>query len=235
MPRWAAELPAVEVSYSVGQDVWATPPQPDTEIALVEIFSVEGVYGGHASLIDRRGQRVDGVPLALVHPSNSLRKVEQGELVLCYARKLPTALARVAEVSAGSEIEVNYDWSGKTKTAAIEHAEKPVTGIRPMAFVGFIKGGSRSRGLLVALSDDKAWVQTGSGKIEVRPRDELTELPLPELDRKVGDGVAAFSWATGYRPGVIRTVLEPGLRYRVALDDGSGETAYFFSSLIPSL
>jgi hypothetical protein len=234
MPKWAAELPDVVPSVSKGQAVWATAPQPDTDIAVTAIYSLEGVYDGRASLVDRRGQRVDGVPLALVHPAKSRRRLEEGELVLCYARTLPAALARVAEVSAGREIEVKYDYSGKTKTAAIEHAEKPHTGITPMAFVGFDIGGTLSRGLLVALSDDKGWVRSGSGKIEVRPRDQLTALPLPKPDWVVGAKVRAFSWTGGYRSGVVHAVLEPGLRYTVELDDGHGQAAYFFSSLIPS-
>jgi hypothetical protein len=141
-------------------------------------------------------------------------------------------LARVAKLSAGSEIEVLYDWAGTTKKQAIEHAQPPVAEIAPMAYVGFPKSGTTSLGLVLALSEDKGWVRNGSGHVEVVSRPNLMVLPLPADELRVGAAVRAFRWATGFVDGTVSEVVEPGLRYRVRFAGDKPLEDFFFTALI---
>ncbi|RLB61101.1 MAG: hypothetical protein DRI90_12140 [Deltaproteobacteria bacterium] len=233
-PEWAGRLPKTAPTVKPGARVWATVPQRGTEMASVGIYTVEGIYDGQLSLTDKMGQGVSGVPPAVVHLAGKTGKLAEGAIVLCYAFTLPGALARIAELEGGKEIQVRYDWAGITKKTAIYHAEPPREGVVPLAFVGFPKAGTTSRGLLIALSDTHGWVQTSSGHIEIHEGSALEALPLPQSTLKAGAAVRAYAWATGYRAGVITKELEPGLRYRVKLEGNMAERDYFFSSLIPS-
>jgi hypothetical protein len=159
-------------------------------------------------------------------------KLSEGDIVLCCGFTVSAMIGRVGKLSAGREIQVHYDWGGTTKGASIEHCEPPVAGIRPLAFVGFPKGGSTSRGLIVALDEKRAWIRTASGHVEIHPLGELETLPIPRADHKAGERVRAYSWATGFQPGVISEVVEPGLRYRVKLDGNKPSRDYFFSMLL---
>lgn len=226
---WMADLPESTPTAGPGERVWATVPGA-TAIPSVGIYTVEGVYDGLYSLTDRKGQRVDGVPPAVVHRA-SRDKVDSGELVLFHSPTTPAFLGRVAELVPGGEIEVQYDWAGKTRKTAVDHAQTPVTGIRPVAYVSFPKAGQISRGLVVALSDRRAWVRTASGHVESHPRAAIRSLPLPSANLEVGSRVRAFRWATGIQLGTVAEILEPKLRYRVNLDGNKPDEEYFFTSL----
>ena len=226
---WMADLPEGSPTAGPGERVWATVPGA-TRIPSVGIYTVEGVYDGLYSLTDRKGQRVDGVPPSVVHRA-SRDKVEAGAVVLFHSPTTPAFLGRVAELVPGGEIEVAYDWAGKTRKTAIDHAQTPVTGIRPLAYVSFPKAGQTSRGLVIALSDRRAWVRTASGHVEAHPRAAIRSLPLPSTSLKVGSRVRAFRWATGIQLGTVAEILEPDLRYRIDLDGNKPDEEYFFTSL----
>ena len=227
---WMKDLPDATPVAGPNERVWAI-VAGSTRIPEVGIFSVEGIYDGLYSLIDRKGQRVDGVPPAVVHRA-SRDKVDSGELVLFQSPTTPAFLGRVAELIPGGEIEVYYDWAGKTRKAAADYAQRPVTGIRPLAYVSFPKAGRSSRGLVIALSDRRAWVRTAAGLVESHPRAAIRSLPLPRQSLKVGSRVRAFRWATGFQLGTVVEIIEPGLRYRVNLDGDKPDEEYFFTSLL---
>lgn len=226
---WMVDLPPTPPTATAGERVWATVPGA-TRIPAVGIYTVEGVYDGLYSLTDRKGQRVDGVPPAVVHRA-SRDKIDSGDVVLFYSPTTPAFLGKVAELVPGGEIEVHYDWAGKTRKTAADHAQRPFTGIHPFAYVGFPKAGQTSRGLVVALSDRRAWVRTASGHVESHPRAAIRSLPLPATDLTVGTRVRAFRWATGIQLGTVAEILEPGLRYRVNLDGDKPDEEYFFAAL----
>jgi len=226
---WMKDLPDSPPVAGPGERVWATVPA-STSIPEIGIFTVEGIYDGLYSLKDRTGQRVDGVPPAVVHRA-SRDKVDTGEVVLFYTPTTPAFLGKVAKLVPGGEIEVLYDFSGKTRKTAVDHVQTPVTGIQPFAFVAFPKAGQISRGLVVALSDRRAFVRTASGHVESHPRAAIQSLPLPPSSLKVGARVRAFRWATGIQLGTVAEVLEPGLRYRLNLDGNKPDADYFFTSL----
>lgn len=233
-PAWVSTLPDVMPQLMAGQRVWAAPPLRGSDMVDIGVYTVEGIHDRRVSLTDRLGQRIDGVPGALVHAAIIGGKLNEGDIVLCYSFTLSAVLARVAKLKAGSEIEVHYDWAGTTKTSSIEHCQAPVEGIAPLAFVGFPKGGGMSRGLLIALGTDRGWVRTASGHVEAHSVKAFEKLPIPPGDRVVGQKVRAYSWATGFQSGVVSNVSEPGLRYRVKLEGDKPERDYFFTMLVDS-
>jgi len=229
--EWVAALPPTQGSARPGDKVWATLPR-DGVIPDVGVFTVDGIYDEMYSLTDAMSQRIDGVPPALVHPAAASGRLVEGMVVLFYTASTPGLLGRVSQLVPGGEINVSYDWGGTTRRAAVDHAQPPVTGVRPMAFVSYPKASSTSCGLLLALSETQGWVRTASGHVEVHPRPKLTALSVSRAT-KVGDRVRAYRWATGLRLGTVIEELEPGLRYSIKVDDTGAQHRYFFSSLFP--
>jgi hypothetical protein len=212
--------------------VWATIPRSGV-IPDVGVFRVEGIYDGLCSLTDGMGQRQDGVPAVLVHRAGSRGKLVEGAVVLFYTVSTPAMIGRVGKLVPGSAINVSYDWGGTTRQAAVDFAQPPIKGVRPMAFVSFPKAGRQSRGLLLALSEDRAWIRTASGHVEVISREHVNALVLSNKPLQLGAGVRAYRWAMGLRGGTVVEVVEPGLRYRVKLHDTGAIQRYFFSSIFP--
>jgi hypothetical protein len=232
-PRaWHLELPRAVPAANIRDRVWAAPPRYGSELTSAALYTVDGITPAGLSLVDRLGQRVDNVPAAVVHRVKPPVKLREGDVVLCYGPTLPAVLARVAEIKPGQEIRVRYDWAGSTRETNILHAEPPEIDIKPMAYVGFPKAGGVSRGLLIALSEQRGWVLTGSGHVEVHRRADLSQLPLLPADLAVGAKVQAYAWATGYLEGTVSEILEPRLRYRVTHPGNKPPRDYFFSALI---
>jgi hypothetical protein len=230
-PEWLTRLPEREATLPTGSRVWATVPRggmlPD-----VGVYTVDGALAGVYALVDKLGQRAEGVPAALVHPIGRSPKLKDGDLVLFHTFETPAMLGRVSKLVPGGDIRVSYDWGGVTKEASVDHAEAPRVGLGPMAVVAFPKAGMRSRGLSLAADGTQAWVRAASGHVEVHPLAQLSPLTLPPLDPKVGDEVEAFRWASGFRTGRVVEALEPGLRYRVQHEADRPPQDYFFSFLV---
>jgi hypothetical protein len=102
-----------------------------------------------------------------------------------------------------------------------------------MAFVSFPKSGRLSRGLLVALSPERAWVRSASGHVEVHPRPAIGALPIKADAPAIGARVRVFGWATGIRTGTVTGISEPHLRFAVKVDDTGAIQRYFFSTIFP--
>lgn len=197
----------------------------------VAIYKVSGIYDGMYSLTGRTGQRIDQVHARLVHPAPSIRRLVTNAIVLFYTPSTPGYLGRVSEVVGGEAIKIRYDAGGTTATTDADHVQRPVVGMKPMAYVGFPKAGHTSRGLLLATTDEHAWIRTASGHVEVHDSERVEALPLPPNELRVGQSVRAFRWATGYQPGVVKKIEEEGLRYVVERDPRR-TTTYFFSHLL---
>jgi hypothetical protein len=165
-----------------------------------------------------------------VHRTGKTGKLQSGDVVLFHAPTAPAMLGRVADLAPGREIRVKYDWAGATREAAVDHAEAPVEGIKPLAYVGFPKAGTRSMGLVVALADEQAWIRTASGHVELHEKKALEPLAFPREALKEGERVRAWRWALGFQDGVVANVVEPELRYRIK-HDGSEED-YFFATVV---
>jgi hypothetical protein len=231
-PAWVGQLPEAEARVRAGERVWASQPVPGSEMVDVAIYTVEGVHDGTVSLTDRSGQRVDGIHPALVHPAPSPAKLADGDVVLFYTPTAPAVFGRIVKLVGGEAIKVRYDRAGQSAETEAEHVTHPATGIAPMAYVGFPKAGTLSRGLVIAATDALVFVRTASGHVEVHRRSVVESLPLPPPDVMVGAPVRAYQWATGFESGVVASVLEPGLRYLVRFED-ERERSYFFSAVLP--
>jgi hypothetical protein len=227
VPSWMERLPDVAPAAKTGDLVWACVAGP-TSVPHLGVYTVEGVYDGLYSLKDRTGHRVDAVPPALVHATKKT-KIDSGDVVLFASPATPAFLGRVAELVPGGDIEVWYDWGGKTRKVSVEHVQRPVKGIRPLAYVAFPKASEPSRGLVVALDDRRVFVRTASGHVEEHPRPAIKSLPFPARKVGVGSRVRAFRWATGIQTGTVGAIIEPGLRYRVDLDGNKPSQEYFFT------
>lgn len=230
-PAWLGRLPAVPVPAKEGDRVWATTPVAGSEMAAVGIFTIDRIDGTKATIVDKIGQKTRGLPGGLVHALGTERRPKPGEVVLCYSWTSSAALGRAVR-SQGQGALVQLDWAGATKLVSVDHAEPPVRGIAPLAFVAFPKFGRKSKGLVVALTGDEAWIQTSSGHVEIHPRNVLEPLDLgPEVSP--GDRVAAYGWTSGFEIGTVRRTLEPGLRYLVEVGEEHVEQPYFFTDLVP--
>jgi hypothetical protein len=240
---------------------WAALPAVGQEMVEVAVITVESVGIRGATVVDKMGDKTKDVPLATVHPIKSVEAALQarqggelmrpGDVVLGYSWTTAAILGRVARVeSAGddsgkdednSEDEapmkagkttVFFDWAGATKEAQLDHIEPARQGVVPLAFVGFPRSRGMSKGLVIALSQKHAWLQTSSGHVERHERSTLTPLELDNRQLGVGDRVRAYSWVGGFESGKITNIVEPGLRYSVALGDRRPEELHFFDTLI---
>ena len=232
---WIDELPEAEPVATKGDRVWAAVSAlPEAEMAEVGVFQVEAVHDGRYSLIDRLGQRFDGVHAAVVHRVGEAKGLREGDVVLIYTKTTPGVIGRIADLVPGAEIRVRYDFGGTTREAVVDHAEPVRAGTGPLSFVSFPKSGGRSRGLVLAESADRVWVRTASGHVEIHPAKTIEALPIAREPLRPGARVRAFRWATGYRPATVVEATEPGLRYRLRLDGQSTPSDYFFATLVPA-
>jgi len=230
VPSWIRALPEIDVPVKEGEQAWASAPVAGSEMAVVGVYTVERVHDKRAVLLDKAGQKARAVPGALIHPLGVRGKLKAEDTALGYSWTSAVVLGRVTKIR-GDDVQLAYDWAGSTKTATMDHAEPPVRGIAPMAFVGYPKFERQSKGLLIAVSKDKGWVQTSSGHVEIHDRGELKSLDISAKALDVGDRVDGYSWTSGYEPGTVSRVLEPGLRYAVGLGP-SREQPYFFADLL---
>jgi hypothetical protein len=233
-PKWVTELPVSSVEAPAGSSVWATVPQPGSEMAALGVYRVENNMGPAVVLVDKAGQRVDGVPAALVHPTGDTRNLKEGTLALFYSWTTPGWLGRISHARGGEELRVQFDAAGTTKETAVDHAEPARKGIAPLAFVAYPKAGVTSMGQLVALDTTRAWLLTGSGHIEIHPRAVVEALELQPTSFKAGQHVRAYRWATGFERGTIKQVLEEGLRYEVDLGPSRPAATFFLTQVVAS-
>ena len=89
-------------------------------------------------------------------------------------------------------------------------------------------------GLGIAQDGERVWVLDESGRVSVVAVGAVAEFLGPRTLPEAGDRVRVLSWAKGDRSGVVETVLEPGLRFRIVLD-GGGEADQTDSVFITQL
>lgn len=232
MPAWYDGLLKVTPDVKPGAPAWATLPQAGGELAELAVVRVDAISDGFVSVIDKTGQRVDGVPGALVHATGDARGLRQGSAALFYTWTTPGWLGRVSRSVRGEELRVQYDWAGTTKETAVDHAEAPRRGIAPLAFVAYPKAGITAMGQILALDASRAWLLTASGHVEVQSRAALDHVDPLAKELAVGDAVRAYRWATGLVPGSVTRVLEPGVRYEVTFGPREPATGFFVTALV---
>jgi len=231
-PAWAALLPQQPVPAKVGDSVWATPPEPGSDIPTTGVYMVDEITDHTASLIDKIGFKLRRVPGALIHPVTRATQVREGDRLLCYSWTTPGVLARASELRRGRIVRVQFDWAGQTREMVMDQCQPLGAVVAPLNVVSFPKAGARSLGLVVASDQQRAWIRTDSGHIEVHSRDSLKVPSFLARAPQVGDVVRAYDWATGIRTGTISKELEPGLRYTVKLAGDVPEPPYFITQLL---
>ncbi len=234
-PSWLADLPERTVEASPGEAVWAVVPELGNDGARIGSYRLESAEGSVAVLVDGIGNRHGGVPGALVHPVSSFPEAELaiGIAVLAGRWDAGRVVGRVTGLEAG-QVELAYDWNGVTVTGAMDTvmALPSAAGSLVLRWVGYRAAGDGGwyKGLCFAESGEAVWISADGGGVEVVGRDAVK--PLADLGRGelgAGDAVAAYSWAHGYRSGVVEEVLEPGLRYAVKLESGETRPVFFDS------
>ncbi len=233
-PGWLSGLPERAVEAAQGETVWAVVPELGSEAARLGSYRLEAAVGTGAVLTDDIGNRYEGVPGVLVHALSSFPEAElaPGSMVLAGRWDVSRVVGRITSVDEG-KIELAYDWNGVTVTSGMDAVMAVPAGedslvLRWVGYPG--EDGAWYKGLCFAESDDQVWLNTDDGHVVVTDRSAVK--PLADLGSPLaaGDAVAAYTWAHGFRSGVIEEVLEPGLRYAVKLE--SGETRpIFFDSL----
>ncbi len=229
--RWLTELrrelaPVNASHWHVGERVWAAVPRGEHGVD-VAVYRMVGPFDGVVSLLDRSGQRVDGVPPALIHRAHRIGKLRVGDVVLCDAAAAAGVLARV--VALDGAIRVTHAWGTTTETIAVDHAEPPRTGVTPLAYVSYTQRGRLGRGLVLAVGPRHVWLRDAAGNMRTVARAAVQALRLPTQWTEQ-QKVVAYRWPSGGRRGRIAGLREHGLLVEVAHDDGSrGE--YFFAQL----
>lgn len=199
------------------------------------LFTLESTYNTEASLISRLHKRIDGVPGALIHRVKNSGVMHKGDRALVFVATAPASIARIERHQAGQPVRVTLNWAGKSNDSTVDHAEPERLGIQVFAYVGFPLAGSMAKGLLIALSDDTAWIYTASGHVERRARTAIKALNCGDGRFAVHEALLAYRYSQGFQRGTVSRVLEPGLRYRISFGSDQAEQDFFFSDLISTL
>ena len=232
-PSWLSGLPERSVEAAQGETVWAIVPELGNDGARLGTYRIEESAGAEVVLTDGLGNRYEGVPGALVHPLSSFSDAElaTGAAVFAGRWDVSRAVGRITSLSEG-KIELAYDWNGVTVTSGMDAVMAMPSGegslvLRWVAYPG--DNGAWYKGLCFAESDNQVWLSVDGGHVVVADRSAVK--PLADLGSPLaaGDSVAAYTWARGFRSGVIEEVLEPGLRYAVKLENGEIRSVFFDS------
>ncbi len=234
---WLAELPERPVTASVGDSVWAVVPRPGSGAAELAVYRVAAVAGATATLVDDIGNRYEEVPGALVHAlAGAVGELAPGAPVLADRWGAHRVVGRVVEAAADGAV-VAYDWNGETVREPLSVAVPlPAAGdsltLRPLVYTA--EDGARRLGLGVAEDEARVWIRAAGGFVAVREKASVEPADgLGARDFAVGEAVRVDDWALGLRDGTVAEVLEPGLRYAVALADGT-TAPFFFDRMLSS-
>jgi hypothetical protein len=229
----AGDAAAGDAAPAVGQPAWAALPLDESGQARLSLVRVTGASGTTVAVVDGMKHRHVGVPRALVHPVGSAEGLKPGDVALCARWTTPSTVCRIEQLEGGKVVRAAYDWAGVTKHSAVDHAEKLAESLRPLAFASYPLEGRRSRGQVVAIDRQRVWLLGESGHITKHPRHQVRRSrPAPAL--KDGSLIYAFRWGRGYQRGRVVEVLEPGLRFRIALEGDRPSDDFFVSHLAPA-
>lgn len=232
---WTTELPSVRRPAEIGARAWAAVPVASPRAGAEETAAVRfGVFtvaepaadrasaGAAASLtlVDALGVAHEA-PAALVHEDADGSVLEAGALALGLHRTAGVVLGRVASLSPPT---LAFDWNG----VAVREPVDGMRGIRgevaPLEPVVFRDDSGWSRGIVLALAEERAWIADELGRVFTRPLGEVRAPSGLGDERAPGDAVLAYSWAGGFVAGTVEFSLDAS-RYLVRLE--SGETRSF--------
>ncbi len=236
-PSWLADLPTTTITVPVGELVWAVVPALGSDAATIATYRLVDAGAGGTALIDTLGNQFGGVIGALVHATSEVPVAELaiGEPILASRWDAGPVIGQVASLD-DETVTISHDWNGVTVTGAMDVVTPLASDgeVAPLRWVAYPSPTSEEsgasvwlKGLCFAEHDGRLWLRDDSGNVEIVARESVKVLSdLGRLEPAVGDQVSAFAWGSGFRPGVIAEIPEPGLRYTVTFDDG--ETRPFF-------
>ncbi|MEM7587899.1 MAG: hypothetical protein AAF560_31210 [Acidobacteriota bacterium] len=236
-PSWVADLPASPADLTDGQQVWAVVPVLGSEAARLVTYRASVTEAG-AALVDSLGNRFEEVPAGLVHMLPEGSELAVGMPVLASRWDTGPVVGRVASLE-GAAVTVSHDWNGVTVSNVMDRIV-PLTAKDESPLLRWVaysegEGTAWRKGLCFAQHDGRLWLTDGSGYATIVAQDAANVLTdLGQLEPAVGDRVFAYTSGAGFRAGAVTEVLEPNLRYAVALDDGES-LAVFFSELTQML
>lgn len=232
-PKWPMGLPAAAVAAKVGDMVWATIPQNNTEMARFGLYKVDSIAGNTATLADGIGTKYPDVPGAVIHAAGDGSKLKVGDLAFGYAWGASKVVGLVSKMEAG-KASLKYGWVGKMTEKMFDHAQPLVAGVAPIAVVAYDnRGTSTYKGLCIALHGEKAWIHSDSGHVEVLDKAKLKPLTLA-AGYKEGATVQAYGWGFGFQAGTVQKVVEPGL-YTIKIAGKDKTQDFFFYDLTEKL
>lgn len=228
---WTEGLPEVAVTAKPLDKVWATVPEADGEMAKVGIFEVDSVQGNTATLKDKLGTSYPGVSGALIHTVGDASQLKVNDIALGDSWGASKVIGRVKTVEAG-QVTLRYKWGSALSDKQMDHAQPLVSGINPMAWVVYRNSmNSPYKGLIIAKGNGKVWISTDSGHVEVTPEAKVRSLDMAPKGFSVGQTVYAYQWGFGYKPGTVKTIVEPYHQYEIKLADKDTTEIFVFSEV----
>jgi hypothetical protein len=223
----------------VGDVVWAAFVAGDE--VRIEPCVVRAVSASGATLEADDHSWHEGVSGALLHPVAPPASLAPGVVVTYFDWRRDLGIAVVTRRDAYLRWNIKFRDSARVVREEPIHFAQPVPSqIEPMAWVAFPYPPAPEprplyRGLVFAADADRLFVRDDANRAWVVPREGTKLLSVANKPRKEGEEVSAFEYGTGYRPGTIRKVFDPGYAYGV---ERAGETAarsYYFSELTDTL
>ena len=231
LKSWVAELPQGDLSPEPDRLYWgALPSGLGAQVTLLKAGPATGDADA-ATWTDPLGRAVE-VPTALIHalPSDEAARQEASGLVTALIAGqglVPAWMQKAAEEGQGVSHWVV--WNGKAAETEVL-ASWPIDQDSPWVIYTDSDGG-KQRAVQLGADDTHAWLLNPGGIVE---KVAVSSVGAQDIDNQwqEGDSVSAYSWATGFRPGTVGAIIEPGLLFRVDLADG-GSAVYSFADLIP--
>lgn len=233
-----AELGVYRLAPDEASRAGAAGADPAAEAGEKAASVVEPVPSGQVALVDPIGNRFF-LPAALVWPWVPA-PATPGQVVTAYRSDAGLVVGRLRSAESGGQPIVAFDWNGVSVERAMPfvhaaaHLPRRVEVLpRPVEIVASSQPAANAHSSAVdtgrlawevARADGRVWLLDEAGRVEIRPAAEVGDAASWTEDPAPGDHARLFSWSEGLLPVTIEEVLEPGLRYRVALAADGGAT-----------
>jgi hypothetical protein len=212
-PPFNGEDPRATVTIT-GPKAWVLSPEQGG-IVLADFVRMEGTRVVFKNFI---GDAELTVPSAFAFQPPAAPKLQKGDVVLTMVAG-PAVCGRVRSVK-GEEVEVAFEWSGEVDT----RTEPPNEVLRLEGALQFgapvlyeeEPGGGWLEGQLVYQGGKIAWL---SADVKV----SIQQVRPIDVTRKYEPGDAVLARSPGmfsFVPGKVKKVLDDGVRYEVAHEDG---------------
>lgn len=251
-PPWLAELVSAAdttaESPAPGTRVWAARPMAETGLARLGLYRLAAADGpgaeaegeakvdngaddGLLALEDAIGNRFE-LPAALVWPVAPVeQEPEPGRAVLAHHPDAGPVSARWVGAGEDGLSTVALDWNGVTVEAEVELVQDPSALPRRVL-------AAETLGWAFAEAAGRLWVLDPAGRVSIHGADGVQDIAAS--DPAPGEAVRVYTWAAGLESAKVEAVIEPGLRYRVRLNesdgaaDGSPVIVVPFDALLPA-